>query len=78
MYTFRDAFIVKLWCMSSTLGERSNKGVVGLILLDLCQRWHCLAMRQGGILFCILEFIAHTIMMRQVFLNVFVLFGNIE
>ena len=37
-----------------------------------------LAMRQGGILFQILEFIAHFIMMRQVFPNVFVLFGNCE
>ena len=35
-------------------------------------------MRQGGILFEILEFIAHFIMMRQKFSNVFVLFGNCE
>ena len=34
------------------------------------------AMRQGGILFWDLEVIAHFIMMRQVFLNVFILFGN--
>ena len=46
--------------------------------LDLCQRQLCLAMRQGGILFCILELIAHFIMLRQVFLNVFVLFGSCE
>ena len=38
--------------------------------LDLCQRKPFLAMRQKGILFQILEFIAHFIMMRQVFSNV--------
>ena len=37
-----------------------------------------LAMRQGGILFRILEFIAHFIMTKQVFSNVFVLLGNCE
>ena len=46
--------------------------------LDLCQRKRSLAMRQGGILFWILEFISYFIMMRQVFSNVFVLFGNCE
>ena len=35
-------------------------------------------MRQGGILFLILDFIAHFIRMRQVFLSVFVLFVNCE
>ena len=35
-------------------------------------------MRQGGILFSVLEFISHFIMMRQVIFNVFVLFGNYE
>ena len=44
--------------------------------LDLCQRKPCLAMRQGGILFLILEFIAHFIMMKHGFSNV--LFGNCE
>ena len=46
--------------------------------LDLCQWKPCLAMRQGGILFWILEFIVHFIMMWQVFSNVFILFGNCE
>ena len=46
--------------------------------LDLCQRKSFLAMRQGGILFWIFEFIAHFIMMRQVFSYVFVLFGNCQ
>ena len=45
-------------------------------IIDLCQRKPCLAKRQEGILFWILKFIAHLIMMRQVFSNVFVLFGN--
>ena len=37
-------------------------------ILDLCQRKPCSAMRQGGILFFILEFIApFFIIMRQVF-----------
>ena len=43
--------------------------------LDLCPRSPSSVMRQGGILFLILEFIAHVIIMRQVFSNVFVLFG---
>ena len=38
--------------------------------LDLCQRKPCFAMRQGGILLWILEFIAQIIMMRQVYSNV--------
>ena len=46
--------------------------------LDLCQRKLFLTMRQGGILFYILEFIAHLIMMRQVFPNVYVIFGICE
>ena len=46
--------------------------------LDLCQGKPFLAMRQGGILFWILEFNAHLITMRQVFLDVYVVFDNCE
>ena len=45
--------------------------------LDLCQKNSCLAMQQGSILFWILEFIVHFIMMWQVFSNVFILFRKL-